>query len=278
MAQSIRKERVIGNPGSRAFSRKVSRGSRRASGVRTNPADIIGFTLANTGRKKGAKVEKKKSNTSHSHHKKPGYAGARHKGNPGHKMNTKHYNSGKKRRNPGNLAGIGPMVVNALFVIVGALGSKLGAQAVLGSNNVGLMGYAANAGAGAVLWFLAEHVMHSHAAAAGVVAGTLVQIILRVINDYTPFGSYVSQLGMGDYQMQSFVTPQVLVDPMRNADIRIPAGWGPAALTAAGAPMVAMAAPAAAAPAAGGPAAPPAQGVSGGLYGGYGGPGLYRAA
>ena len=79
---------------------------------------------------------------------------------------------------------------------------------------------------GAVLWFVAEKVMKNRNAANGIIAGTLVQIILRVINDYTPFGSYVANLGMGDYQMQSFVTPQVLVDPMKNATIAVPPGWG----------------------------------------------------
>jgi len=190
-------------------------------------------------------------------------------------------NRGRRRRNPGEMSGIGPMFTNAVFVIVGALGSKLGAQAVLGTNNVGLVGYAANAGTGAVLWFLAEKVMKNRAAANGIIAGTLVQIILRVINDYTPFGSYVSSLGMGDYQMQSFVTPQVLVDPWRNADIQIPAGWGAArpmsasagpsqvgggrrAITAGGG------APSAAAATAAPAGAPSATGVSGmgGLYGG----------
>ena len=59
------------------------------------------------------------------------------------------------------------MITNAVFVIVGALGSKLGAQAVLGTNNVGLVGYAANAGTGVVHWFLADKVMKNRAAAAG---------------------------------------------------------------------------------------------------------------
>jgi len=149
------------------------------------------------------------------------------------------------------LGGIGPLVTNAVFVIVGALGSKLGAQAVLGSNNTGLVGYAGNAAAGGILWFLAEKVMKNRAAASGVLAGTAVQIVLRLINDYTPFGSYVANLGMGDYQMQSFVTPQVLVDPLRNADISIPPGWAPQ-----------IAAPA------------PAKGVAG-LYSGFGGRRLY---
>ena len=169
------------------------------------------------------------------------------------------------------LGDIGPMFTNAVFVIVGALGSKLGAQAVLGTNNVGIVGYGANAAAGGIMWFLAEKVMKNRAAANGIIAGTLVQILLRVINDYTPFGSYVANLGMGDYQMQSFVTPQILVDPWRNADIRIPSGWG------ASAPMSASAGPRqmgggtrAALPAASSPAAAPAAGSSGvgNLYGG----------
>ena len=191
----------------------------------------------------------------------------RRRSNPG----VRHHH--RRRRNPGDI-GIGPMLTNAVFVIVGALGSKLGAQAVLGTNNVGVVGYAGNAATGAVLWFLAEKVMKNRNAANGIIAGTLVQIILRVINDYTPFGSYVSSLGMGDYQMQSFVTPQILVDPWRNADIQIPNGWGAQAprqiaapaMSATGGPrqMRGSGAPAAA------PAAAPAPSGAGmgSLYGG----------
>ena len=183
------------------------------------------------------------------------------------------------------------MFTNAIFVIVGALGSKLGAQAVLGSNNVGVVGYAANAAAGFVLWFLAEKVMKSRAAAQGIVAGTLVQIILRIINDYTPFGSYVANLGMGDYQMQSFVIPQVLVDPWRNADIRVPPGWGPQralpmpsasagpsqmAGRRGGAGPVTTAAAAAGVPATSTASSATSSGMSGvNLYGGPGGGSLY---
>lgn len=138
------------------------------------------------------------------------------------------------RRNPGT-GSIGEVVTNATFVIVGALGSKLGAQLVLGTNNTGVIGYAGNLAAGGVLWFLAEKVMKNRTAASGVIAGTVAQLILRLINDYTPFGSYVSQLGMGDYQMQSYVTPQILQNPTMNADILIPNGWGAPAIPAAAA-------------------------------------------
>lgn len=178
--------------------------------------------------------------------------------------------------NPG-MGALGPLVTNAVFVIVGALGSKLGAQAVLGSKNVGLIGYAGNAAAGGILWFITEKIMKNRAASTGVIAGTIVQIVLRILNDYTPFGAYVAQLGMGDYQMQSFVTPQVLVDPMRNADIQIPSGWGGGGggpmrmLTAGGSPAPGGQTPAATMTATAGGGSP----GMGGLYGGGWGGGLY---
>lgn len=235
MAQTIVRQKIIGNPG-----RRANRARKR------NPGDILGFVMSpagNPGRKKGgssmaaAKRRNRgkaryKANPRRKHHRKnpgtkmamrrnssPRRRGARR--NPGYKV--RHH----RRRNPGMFAGgIGESITNAVFVIVGALGSKLGAQTILGANNVGVTGYAANAAAGGVLWFVAEKVMKNRAAANGIIAGTLVQIILRVINDYTPFGSYVANLGMGDYQAQSFVTPQVLVAPNQNATIQIPNGWG----------------------------------------------------
>ena len=118
-------------------------------------------------------------------------------------------------------------------MLVGALGSKLGAQLVLGANNVGWVGYAGNAAVGVGLWFLTEHVMKNKEASSGVIAGTVLEIILRIFNDMTPFGQYVSGLGMGDYQAQSFVSPQVLVDPYNSAQIQIPNGWAPTTVVAA---------------------------------------------
>ena len=133
------------------------------------------------------------------------------------------------RRNPsGSISGLGGLAINAVFVIAGALGSKLLTQMVLGANNTGVVGYAGNAISGGVLWFLAEKVMKNRSAAHGIIAGTAVQIVLRLINDFTPFGQYVANLGMGDYQAQAFVTPQVLVDPYNSAQVRIPGGWGAA--------------------------------------------------
>jgi hypothetical protein len=299
MAQTRKTTTVVGNPGFRRAFGTATRYKKRAGGraPRRNPS-ILGFSLAgNPGRKRTptmAKTKKAKRTRKHA----GGYAGSSYKKNPGRRSARHGHSHRNPRRNPGRMrryrrnpggdfmtGGVGGLVTNAVFVIIGALGSKLGAQAILGTNNVGVLGYAGNAAVGGVLWFITEKLMKNRAASAGVISGTVVQILLRVINDYTPFGSYVSQLGMGDYQMQSFVTPQVLVDPWNSAAIRVPNGWGPGhqimsapstpSKLVAGTPMPSgRTAPGAAAAPAASPAAP---GVSG-LYGagGWGG-GLYNA-
>ena len=284
MASTQRITKVVGNPAGalrRAFGQSRYKSAGRGSrSTRSNPGHIVGLQLAgNPGRKKvrnmaqAKKVKKHRKNAG-------GYSRSSYKKNPAtrHHRRPTHKNPGMKmrryKRNPEGFAssGVGSLVTNAVFVVVGALGSKLGAQAVLGTNNVGLVGYAGNAAVGGVLWFITEKLMKNKSASAGVISGTLVQILLRVINDYTPFGSYVAQLGMGDYNMQSFVTPQVLVDPWNSARIRIPPGWG----ARGGAVPAGTAMPSVAA----GPTSSAAKipGVAGlyGKGGGYGG-GLYAA-
>lgn len=253
MAETER-HRTVANPGKRNrarhmtakqiryFGTKAQRARLRAGGAkRSNKkghqrenagGDIVGYTLANSAGKRGKKMAATKSNRGR---KNKGNKG-RHSGyskhakkNTGHHAMTHHKPKARYRRNAGTFgtSGIGSIVTNAIFVIAGALGSKLLTQMVLGANNVGVVGYAGNAVVGGLMWFVTEKVMHNKTASAGVIAGTAVQIILRLINDYTPFGQYVSQLGMGDYQAQSFVTPQVLVDPYNSAQIRIPGAWLP---------------------------------------------------
>ncbi len=192
-----------------------------------NPGNVVGFQLGrlatmNPGSRRNSTMahtsKAKKSSKKASYHSGGKLA---KKKNPG-----VHHHSAHRKSNPGVFSGgVASTVTNALFVIVGALGSKLGAQAALGTNNKDILGYFANAVAGGILWFGTSKLMKNKAASDGVVAGTIVQIILRVLNDYTPFGSYVNQLGMGDYQAQSFVTPQVLVDPLGSAALRIPDAW-----------------------------------------------------
>ena len=187
---------------------------------------------ANTGRRR-----RRNSSTRSNHRRRSTRRNAPRRMN--RRRNTGRRNYGRRhtrrnmgrRRNPGT-GSIGEVVTTSTFVLVGALGSKLGAQLVLGSNNTGVVGYAGNLAIGGVLWFITDKVMKNKTAASGVIAGTVAQLILRLINDYTPFGSYLQNLGMGDYQMQSYVTPQILTDPTNNSNLLIPNGWGAPAIAA----------------------------------------------
>lgn len=238
MARTTEIMRVVGNRG-RAFGSSKKSYKRKPShhGTRSNTGgEILAYNLAagNPGERKGSMAKTKKK----SYHKRPGSKTKRYTKNTGRKHHSTgghahRRNTGRKsyRRNTG-VGSIGPIVTTGTFAIVGALGSKLGAQLVLGTSNTGVMGYAGNIGVGVGLWFLADKVMKNRGAAHGILIGTVIQVILRALNDYTPFGSYVANLGMGDYQMQSYVTPQILLDPVNSADIRFPSGWGAPALAA----------------------------------------------
>lgn len=217
-ARAAAKARLRGRRNSPKKHRPRTRPRAKA---KTNAGKIIGFTF---GQKHNPAGKRSMASKKRKHHKKAGgYGHSKYRTNSPARRHH-HYKSNSPM---GGGGGVTQLVTNAVFVIVGALGSKLGAQAVLGSNNTGIIGYVGNAAIGAALWLLTEKVMKNRAAASGVIAGTVVQILLRAINDFTPFGSYVQQLGMGDYQVQSFVTPQVLVDPWNSAAIQIPNGWAP---------------------------------------------------
>lgn len=216
--------------------------------ARRNVGELIGYTFnaggtktnkgrrnsAKKGQHKMAKTKRKARRAakagSSGHHKRRRNTG--HKSHGGHthrRARSRSRSRSNYRRNAGAgmFGNVGGILTNAVFVIAGALGSKLLTQMVLGTNNTGVVGYAGNAVAGIGLWFLASKVLKNSEAAKGVISGTAVQLVLRLINDYTPFGQYVNQLGMGDYQAQAFVTPQVLVDPYNSARIRIPGAWQP---------------------------------------------------
>ncbi len=190
--------------------RSVAHRTRR----RTNPGDILSLALGNPGGKKRRGMAARK------HHKR---RAASHRRNPGRRhrrVNRRHY-----RRNPA--PHITDLFTQSIFIIGGAVGSKILTQAVLGANNVGIFGYAGNAAATAVLAMLSHAFVKNPKVRDSIIAGGAVQIVLRVISDYTPFGKYTAQLGMGDYLASNFVTPQRYVDALNSAQVEVPAGWGP---------------------------------------------------
>lgn len=108
----------------------------------------------------------------------------------------------------------------------GYFGSKFVTQLVMGSANTGVQGYLGNAAATAGLAIVAQMFPPTKKFAMALVAGGATQILARILSDNTAFGQLTSSLGVGDYQMQNFVTPQRLVAPLESAQIEIPAGWG----------------------------------------------------
>lgn len=199
--------------------------------AKRNVAEIVSFVLpaGNPGAKGSAmaKATKKHSKAPRKRAAAVHHA-ARH--NAGRKMvqRTKQYHRGGRRgrRNPGG-GGVGDLAYTSIFIILGAVGSKLATQAVLQAKNTGLIGYAGNAAATFLLSFVASKFMRNPAAARAIAAGGAVQIVLRLISDYTPLGQYTAQLGLGDYQASNFVTPQRYVDALNGSMVELPPGWAP---------------------------------------------------
>ena len=131
------------------------------------------------------------------------------------------------------------LLMEGIFATAGAVGSKLLTQAVLGASNTGIMGYAGNAAAGLALGLAASMVGGAKKYAKDIYVGAVVGIVIRVVSDYTSYGSQLALSGIGDYQVQNFVTPQRLVNGLYSSQIEIPAGWGappPLAISSAGVP------------------------------------------
>ena len=207
---------------------------------RSNPGDILSYAipLGNPGRKRRSMAK----------HAKRRRASAKHRRNPARRAHRRH-NRRHYRRNPPQIMGL---LSQSIFIIGGAVGSKLLTQAVLGSNNVGVFGYAGNAAATAVLAMLTHAFVKNPRVRDGIIAGGAVQIVLRLITDYTPFGRYTAQLGMGDYIASNSVFPQRYLDALNSGMVDIPQpGWG------------------------GYPAVAPAAAGMGSLYGGNGCSALY---
>lgn len=128
--------------------------------------------------------------------------------------------------------GSGKFMQGVMFLVgggVGFFGSKALAQMVMQSSNTGVTGYFGNAAATAALALVAHVLPPTRKFGPAIIAGGVLQIIYRMLTDNTQLGQVLSNTGMGDYQMQNFVTPQRLVDPLNSAQIEVPTGWGGAA-------------------------------------------------
>ena len=229
----------------RNVAKKTNRVRHRARAVRRkNPGEILSLTLGNPARKRKNKVAKAKRNRRRVHarrHNPVVHRRRRRRSNPvmrrRRRTNRVRHHRIRHRRNPA----ISPtnLIMDGVLVIGGMVGSRLLTQMVLGANNVGVWGYAANAAAGAALAALAHMVSKNPRTTNGIIVGTAAGIVARLFQDYTPFGTYLQQAGVGDYAgggghgvglylPSNAVLPQRYVDAANSAQVVIPyPGWAP---------------------------------------------------
>lgn len=162
---------------------------------------------------------------------------ARRKSTASHRRRPAKENTGHRRRgsqrNP-SMGNITELATGAVFTVAGAVGTQQFTQMVLGSSNTGVMGYFGNLVTAFLLSWGVKAFMKNDRAATAVLAGGFVEIVLRIIADYTPFGSITANLGMGDYLAQNFLVPQRLQPNVRNWTHSAALDTSPNALAVAG--------------------------------------------
>jgi hypothetical protein len=247
-----------------ASARTTMRRARKTFGTRhrrrtraKNPGDILSLTLNPGKGRTMARARRRSSGRRRNYRRRRAVSNPRrrrysmrhhHRTNPRRRNYTHHRRRHHNRRNPSS-RGMGMSLKQGIMFTVGAgvgyFGSKALTQAVMGSNNTGVSGYLGNALTTAGL-AVAAHMFRGvlgPSAGIAVASGGLLQLVARIISDNTPLGSTLQSLGLGDYQVQNFVTPQRLVDPLNSAQIEIPSGWGappPVAIQTAAAPGAPM--------------------------------------
>lgn len=136
------------------------------------------------------------------------------------------------RRNPSRAGttGLTGVVKKAVYVGAGAIGSRALTQMVLGSSNVSWMGYGGNAIATLLLAWAGGKFLGGEARNFLVVGGA-VGILLRMLQDLTPWGQTLSLSGFGDpgisglgaYFTSSYVDPRIYTG--QGAELRVPPAW-----------------------------------------------------
>ena len=145
------------------------------------------------------------------HHKKR--SAASHRSNAGTRRSRPKavsYRRRGHRSNPGAIGSPKTWVMGGAGALAGFIGSAALPQLVLGAGNVGVTGYAVTAAAAIGLGFLSHFLLpRQQAVTFGVVAGGFANLLRRVITDQTPFGSFVSNTGMGDYMVANWGPPRM---------------------------------------------------------------------
>ena len=227
-------------PRRRAAAKKSHRPRSRPKAKRTkkNPGEIISFMLpgmaGNPARKKGKKsmAKAKRSRKKASAHRKTNAGRSR--------KSMKKLSHRRRRSNPAGFAMRDILWLGAGAVVAPPVTGGV-TQMILGAGNTGPMGYAVNLAATGLLAYVAHMFVKNKAFAAGILAGGVGSVIRRVISDYTPYGSFLSSSGVGDYMIQNSAVMQRLPDALSSAQVENPGGpcaqAAPVPISSAGAGM-----------------------------------------
>ena len=164
-----------------------------------NP-QLVSFLLGNPAkrRSKGMAKTSKKTKRAASHRS---HAGTRRR------KVTKHV-AHRRRSNPGGMP-LKDFMWGGVGGLAGFVGSAAIPQLLMASSNTGVTGYALTAGATIGLTILAHMFVKNKAVTFGVGIGGAMNLLRRVITDQTPFGSYLSNAGMGDYMIANWGPPRM---------------------------------------------------------------------
>lgn len=206
----------------RTRPRTAPRKRRRA---RKNVASIITASLPLAGlnphrkhkkarpnrKRKGIMARPRKRKKSAGH--KRSYARRRPAHNPRRRRRNRRYtrHMHRPRPNPG-MSGITQLFIDAGWTAVGGVGSRTLTQFALGSSNTGIMGYGANLLSGLLISWGVRSFLKNGPAGNYVIIGTLLGIIFRAVQDFTPFGQYASLSGLGDFMATTFWQPRGFVN------------------------------------------------------------------
>jgi hypothetical protein len=191
--------------------------TRRKPARRRNPLEIVSIlpALGNPAKKRGRKTMAAKKRHTKRRATAQRNAGSRRRTRKN--MVVRHH----RRRNPG-MGRAGEFVKLGASVVGGAVGSKYATQLVLGAKNTSWLGYIGNLVATGLLGWGAHMAFKDKIISQGVIGGGIAQVIVRVIGDQTPYGSYLQGAGVGDYQASAFLTPQRMVNARQNATLEKP--------------------------------------------------------
>ena len=172
--------------------------------TKRNP-ELVSFLLGNPAKRstKGMARSRKKTRRAASHRSNAGTRRRRRTTRVMHRNRS-------RRRNPSPIGSPMTWVTGGAGVLAGFVGSAAIPQMILGTGNTGATGYAVTAAAAIGLGFLSHFLLpRQQAVTVGVVSGGVANLIRRIISDQTPFGSYLSMSGMGDYMVANWGPPRM---------------------------------------------------------------------